>query len=328
MDTQSSSETDKGRNRKEKQRRLRRRATADRRKRRLNYGIDSVVRALLWLGRRLPYAARIRFIGFVATRVMSPLAGWPARIRENLGHVMPDMPRAERERLVRAVPVNAGRTFAEIYSGTEFADRLAHTPIEGPGLEILDEARDSGRPVILVTAHFGNYDAPRVALMARGCRIGALYRPMQNDYFNAHYVEAISAIGQPVFPTGRSGFGQLIKHVRGGGMVGMLVDIYAMRSPRLDFLGKPAPTALSAAELALKYDAPLIPTYGIRQPDGLSFRIVVEEPIPRSDAVTMTQALNDSLSALVRRHPDQWFWIHRRWKPERQGARAAARMGP
>lgn len=298
------------------------------RNRRADYGTDRAVRAMLWLGRRLPYAARVRFIGWAASRVIAPFAGWPERIRANLAHVMPEMPEAERERLVTAVPDNAGRTLAEIYSGAEFAAQIADTAIEGPGLAVIEAARDAGRPVIVVTAHFGNYDAPRVALLARGCNLAALYRPMRNRYFNDHYVEAISKIGEPVFPTGRHGLGRLIRHLRGGGMIGLLVDIYAKHAPELDFIGQPAPTALSAAEMALKYDAPLVPIYGLRQPDGLSFRVIAEAPVPPGDPVTMTQALNDSLAAHVRRHPEQWFWIHRRWKPERQRARAAARIGP
>ena len=75
-----------------------------------------------------------------------------------------------------------------------------------------------------------------------------------------------------------------------------------------------ARTALSAAELALKYDALLVPTYAVRRPDGLTFDIIVEPPIPHGSAKAMTQALNDSLETLVRQHMDQWFWVHRRWK--------------
>ena len=86
----------------------------------------------------------------------------------------------------------------------------------------------------------------------------------------------------------------------------------------LSFMGKPARTALSAAELALKYDALLVPVYGIRQPNGLDFKILVEPPIAHTTASEMTQALNDSLERLVRQHMDQWMWVHRRWKPERQ----------
>ncbi len=299
-----------------------------RRNNRADYAIDRALRAMLWLGRQLPYGARIRFIGWTASRVIAPIAGWRRRIRDNLDHVAPDMPRAERDRVVRMVPDNAGRTLAEIYSGAEFAAHVGGTQAEGPGLAALDAARDAGRPAIVVTGHFGNYDAPRAVLLARGCRLAGLYRPMRNRYFNDHYVAAIGRIGEPVFPTGRQGLGLLLRHLRHGGMVGMVVDVYAKHAPELDFMGQPAPTALSAAEMALKYDAPLVPVYGIRQPDGLTFRIVAEAPIPPSDPVTMTQALNDSLSALVRTHPEQWFWIHRRWKPERQRARAAATIGP
>lgn len=67
--------------------------------------------------------------------------------------------------------------------------------------------------------------------------------------------------------------------------------------------------------MALKYDAVLIPTYAIRQPDGLSFQIIVDPPIPQGTPEAMTQALNDNLERLIRRYPEQWFWIHRRWKP-------------
>ena len=68
------------------------------------------------------------------------------------------------------------------------------------------------------------------------------------------------------------------------------------------------------AELALKYNAALIPVYGLRDPDGFGFRIIALEEIPHSDPVTMTQAVNDGLEALVRNNMDQWFWVHRRWK--------------
>ena len=79
-------------------------------------------------------------------------------------------------------------------------------------------------------------------------------------------------------------------------------------------MGIPARTAVSAAELALRYDALLIPFYGIRQEDGLSFECVLEAPVPHSNPMTMTQALNDSLSARINASPEQWFWVHRRWR--------------
>ena len=70
-------------------------------------------------------------------------------------------------------------------------------------------------------------------------------------------------------------------------------------------------------EQALKYvsDHAGEASYAIRQPDGFDFEITVQQPITHSDPETMTQDVNDGLEALVRQHMDQWFWIHRRWKP-------------
>ncbi len=278
---------------------------------------DRALRSLIWVLLRLPYRWRVPLCGWVLSRVISPMAGYDARIRTNLALVMPDLPKAEVDRIVRAVPDNVGRTIIEIYSGAEFVARTRQYPLTGAGVAALDEAHQTSRPVILVTGHFGNYDASRAALIARGYRVGALYMPMGNPYFNAHYVRAISGIGTPLFPRGRSGLSAMVRHLRGGGMLGMLVDQHMRHGEQLTFFGEEALTALSAAELALKYDALLIPTYAVRRDDGLSFDIIVEAPIPHGTPEAMTQALNDSLETLVRQHIDQWFWIHRRWKGKR-----------
>jgi KDO2-lipid IV(A) lauroyltransferase len=84
----------------------------------------------------------------------------------------------------------------------------------------------------------------------------------------------------------------------------------------LDFVGHPARTSVSAAELALRFDALLVPFYGVRQPDGVGFEAVIEAPIPHSDPITMTQAMNDSLSKRILKNPEQWFWVPRRWRPD------------
>lgn len=275
------------------------------------------VRAVLGSALALPYRWRVPFAGWAAARLVAPLAGYDRRVRENLAFACPDLPEAEIHRLTRAVPDNLGRMLIEIYSGREFATRLQDATIRGPGAAAIQHAHDTHRPVLLVTGHFGNYDAVRAALIGRGYRVGGLYNPMRNGFFDAHYVRAISAIGTPLFPRGRKGLAEMIRFLRGGGMLGVVLDQYMRRGAPLTFFGKTAPTALSTAELALKYDALVVPIYGIRQPDGLSFEIVAERPIPHSDPVTMTQALNDSLEHRVRRNMEQWLWIHRRWKPGR-----------
>lgn len=283
--------------------------------RRLRYGATNIaLRAMFGLALALPYGWRVPLMGWLTSRVIAPLAGWRGRIRDNLAHVLPDLPAAKVAELVRTVPDNAGRTLIEIYSGPEFTARARRSSIEGPGLAALEQARAAGQPVILVTAHFGNYDAARAALIARGHNMGALYRRMRNPYFNAHYVRSISAIGQPMFEQGRAGMVQMVRHLKGGGVLGVLTDLHVHDAPALPFFGQPARTSLGTAELALKYKAVLIPTFSIRQENGLDFAIRLDAPIAHSDPETMTRAVNAALETLVRQHPGQWFWIHRRWK--------------
>jgi Kdo2-lipid IVA lauroyltransferase/acyltransferase len=275
---------------------------------------DRALRCLFWAMLRLPYSWRVPIAGKVVSRVVAPLAGYRKRVRDNLRLILPDLAPTEVTRIERAVPDNVGRTLIEIYSGSEFVSHAVTYPLTGSGVDALDDAHRSQRPVILVTGHFGNYDASRAALIAKGYRVGALYNPMKNPYFNQHYVAAISKIGTPLFPRGKKGLGDMVRHLKSGGMLGLLIDQSMHHGEPVTFFGHTALTALSAAELALKYDALVIPTYAVRQPDGLSFRIIVEAPIPHGDPVQMTQALNDSLEAIVRENLDQWFWIHRRWK--------------
>ncbi|MDW4496704.1 lauroyl acyltransferase [Sulfitobacter sp. D35] len=280
-----------------------------------HYLSNLVVVGVIRLALALPYATRVAFVGRVMRHVIGPLAGYRRRALMNLKLIWPERPDAERRAIAENCLDNMGRSFIENYSSAEFPVRMADLPLEGPGVAALESAAREKRPVILVTGHYGNYEAVRAALVGRGFDVGGLYRNMANPYFNDHYVQTMQAFGGPVFPQGRSGTAGFVRHLKSGGQLVLLFDQHVFRAPLFDFLGQPANTAMSAAELALRYDARLIPFYGIRQPDGLSFRGVLEAPVPHSDPVTMTQAMTDSLAARVRADPAQWFWVHRRWRP-------------
>ncbi len=292
------------------------------RRSRSDYLADLGLRAVIGLCLALPYRRRVPLMGWIVARIVSPLARWPRRIRENLAYVMPEMPEAEVRRLVRKVPDNFGRSMIEIYSGDPVPrSRARHCRLAEAASRRWQRRATTGQPVMLVTGHFGNYDAPRAALVAqrlsgrRPVSSGAqrlFQRPLFRRHRRAWRADVL---------TDRRDLPKMIRFIREGGMQGIVIDLNAFGGEHLDFLGKPALTAISAAEIALKYGALLVPIYGIRQPGGLDFDIRVEAPIPHSDPVTMTQALNDSLAALVRQYPDQWFWIHRRWKLPRDGVR-------
>ena len=276
--------------------------------------VNVAARGLIGLALALPYRWRVAFVGWLMRRVIGPFAGYGARARENLALVWPDRPEAERDAIAAASLDNAGRTLIENYSTRAFMALARTIEPEGPGYAALIEARNAGRPVILVSGHFGNYEAARAALVARGFDIGGLYRNLSNSYFNAHYVKTMQAFGGPVFPQGRTGTAGFVRHLKAGGQLVLLFDQDIANAPVLPFLGHPARTALSAAELALRLNAALIPFFAIRQPDGLTFRVEIDAPIAHSDPETMMRAVTDALETRVRANPGQWFWIHRRWK--------------
>jgi KDO2-lipid IV(A) lauroyltransferase len=281
-----------------------------------HYLSNMVIVGLIRLLLMLPYATRVRMMGTVVQHVIGPLAGYRRRALDNLALIWPDMPAEQRRQIASQCLNNVGRTFIENYSANDFPKRMATNQLVGAGVAPLEEAVAQGKPVILVSGHYGNYEATRAALVARGLNIGGLYRDMKNPYFNAHYVKTMEAFGGPVFPQGRRGTAGFVRHLKDGGQLVLLFDQHVFKAPLFDFLGQPANTAVSAAELALRYDALLIPFYGIRQPDGLTFETVLEAPIATSDAITMTQALSDSLAERVKADPGQWFWVHRRWRPQ------------
>jgi len=224
-----------------------------------HYLSNLVIVGLIRLALALPYEFRVRMMGAAVQNVIGPLAGYRRRALDNLAFIWPEMPLLERQKIAAKCLNNVGRTFIENYSAEDFPQRMASNEITGDGVAALEKSVADGRPVILVTGHYGNYEAMRAALVARGLNIGGLYRDMKNPFFNAHYVKTMEAFGGPVFAQGRRGTAGFVKHLKSGGQLVLLFDQHVFKAPSFDFLGQPANTAVSAAELALRYDALLIP---------------------------------------------------------------------
>jgi len=279
-----------------------------------DFALNLLLRGIIGFALLLPYRWRVPAMGGLMAQVLGPLAGYRRRALANLALVWPDMPTAARQTVARRALNNVGRSLIENYSPRLFRRRLAGTTATGPGVAVLQSRAATGQSVILASGHYGNYEAARHVLAAQGLEIAALYRPMSNRYVNAHYVQTLAAVGAPIFARGRAGTTGFVRHLKSGGTMAMLFDLHVVNGSPIPFLGKPALTALSAAEMALRYDAPLIPFYATRGADGLGFAVVLDAPIPRDTALNMTRALTRSLESRIAARPDQWFWIHRRWK--------------
>jgi KDO2-lipid IV(A) lauroyltransferase len=269
--------------------------------------------ALIGLARALPYRARLAFAAGVARALVALVPDLRRRVDGNLRLIFPDMPAAERRRIRSATADSFGRTMIEVMTRRAFQARHAWTGPTGPGWDALQAARAEGRGALLVSGHFGQWEAVRAALLANGIESGAMIRPVKNPFLNADYLANVEAGGGPVIGRDGAGLRELVRHLKGGGVMAVLLDQYTKRGAPIDFLGHPAPSGTAIAELAIKYRLPMIPVYGTRQPDGLSVAVEFEAPIPPSTAEAMTQAAADSLAARVRARPGQYYWLHRRW---------------
>jgi KDO2-lipid IV(A) lauroyltransferase len=262
----------------------------------------------------LPFRQRSAFMAWVMSQVVAPLAGYKKRVRKNLDRVWPENTPEHRDALTKEITGQIGRTVCELFSPQDLLAMSKKTELAGPGLAALEEARAANRPAIVISGHFGNYDIVRAKLIEQGFNVGALYRHMNNPFFHDFYLNNISTIGEPLFERGRPGLSKMVRHLKDGGTLAALIDVRANNGISLPFFDHSALTATSMAELALRYDAILIPFYGTRMPDGESFTADLEAPIPHTDPTTMTKALNASLEARILKNPEQWFWIHNRWK--------------
>ncbi len=271
------------------------------------------MRGLIGTLLRLPYETRVPAMGRALSGAIAPLAGYRKRAESNLAMIYPEMTVSQRQQIARDCCDNFGRTLIENYAWQEFSERLSEITPTGAGLTAVAQAASDQRPVMFVTAHYGNHEAPRQVLTNMGYTIGGLYRPMLNPYFNSHYAKTMTSWGGPVFEQGRRGTMGFARHLKSGGMGTLLFDVSA-KGISLPFLGHPAHTATSAADIALRMNAVVIPYFGIRQPDGLSFAVEVEAPITPASPEQMMTEMTARLEAQIARDPAQWFWVHRRWK--------------
>ena len=269
--------------------------------------------SMLTVNRWRAFDLRSRALGTACGTVMR----WypPARLRfgREARRVFPDMPRRARARLGQDMGRHMGRTLFEIYHLAEFQTQHQKFRVSGPGLDALKDAQAAGKGAIIVSGHFGQWEAIRSAIKIHGLESGAVYRPQKNRHYERRILAGIEAGGRPILATGHLGTRALVRRVKDGGIMSILLDEKYAEGVRIPFLGIDAMTSVSAAQLALKYDLPMIPAYGIRTDDGNAFDVVFEAPIPHSDSITMTRAFNDSLSRQIMANPEQWYWLLRRW---------------
>lgn len=279
------------------------------------------LRVVLTAAKMFPIEVQRKIFITTFSLIFAPVIGWQKRAYKNLSFAIPKLSDHEKRVLVKKICKNLGATLFEILTPVYLQRIAENTELIGPGVSRLEASMENGEPIILVSGHFGNYDIVRSYLIGRGLNLGALYRPLNNQWLNVLYERAISKTGTPLFPRNKVGLHAMLRHLKKRGSLALLIDQHMDTGLPLSFFGHRAYTSDAAAQFAMKYNMPLLPIYAIRQKNGKDFVIYVEKPIKEGSAADMTQKLNDSLETMIRKYIDQWAWPHNRWKRLRNKAK-------
>ncbi len=251
--------------------------------------------------------------------LLAPLGGllalWvPAyrrRIVDNLKIVQPDLDPAAQAQLIRS----AGAEFTRLMVEYAHLDRFLNgIEVRVHGLEHVTRPIAEGRGVLLVSAHLGNWETIRVATGRAGVECGIFYRAFNNRYLDRYTQRLIGRIGKPVLQKGSKGLRGLISHVSRGGALLILVDQRITGAPLIPFLGAPAETTTTAAEVALRNRAALVPAVARRNVRERRFDVWIEPEIVTDDPVAASARVNETIGRWIEEDPPQWFWFQRRWR--------------
>ena len=285
--------------------------------------LAQILFVLLKLTRLLPTGAALNIGGWL-TRNLAPFLREHRVAKKNLAAAFPDMSERQRKEILTGAWDNLGRTGVEYV----FLDRIFDFDPEAPGsghfeVDGIDQflaIRDSGKPAILFSAHLANWEILAVCAAAYDLDMTALFRP-PNNAFVAERLDRVR----------RETMGKLVPSMTGaaialsgtlerGGRVGLLVDQFYKRGPGLTFFGRKARTNPMLGMLARRFDCPVYGARTIRLADG-RFRLELYGPydLPRDESGAIDidetmQMVTSIVEGWVREHPDQWLWMHRRWR--------------
>ncbi|HKI26775.1 MAG TPA: lysophospholipid acyltransferase family protein [Candidatus Sulfotelmatobacter sp.] len=292
--------------------------------------------------RKLEYAAAwpfIKILGILPRRLSRAFAVGIAlavyllhvRLRRvgmrNLALAFPDKSEAERKRILRAEFTSLGRQLAEICQFPRYTLNNIEQIVVYDGLENYERAYARGKGVLFVTAHFGGWELSAFAHSLHGHWLHVVMRPMDNPYLDRllqsyRTMHGNKTVAKDDFVRG------LLGAMKAGETVGILMDTN-MTPPQgvfVDFFGIPACTASGLARIALRTDAAVVPGFTIWDDALGKYRLRFDPALElirtgdlEADIVANTQRFTKVIEDYVRKYPEQWLWVHRRWKTRPEG---------
>ncbi|MDE1149466.1 MAG: lauroyl acyltransferase [Azospirillaceae bacterium] len=261
-------------------------------------------------------------VGAWAGRTVGPRLRGHAKVLRRLERAMPELTPEQRRAIARQSWENLGRTMAE-YPHIKTISAQWDARIEMVGAEHLWALRDDGRPGICITAHLANWEMAALACHKMGLPLTMVYRAPNNPWVGRLLARARGPLQGFLVPKGRESARGLMSTIRGGGHIGVLTDQKLNEGIPVPFFGRDAMTGAFTADLALRYEAPIVPVRVTRLPatkGGPLFRVEAMAPMvleKAGDRATGTFAgmarVNALLESWVRAQPGQWMWSHNRW---------------
>ena len=182
----------------------------------------------------------------------------------------------------------------------------------------LRDLQDGGKGVLVLTAHLGHWDLLACSAAQSGIELSVVTRSIKASWLNRFWMEQRGSCGVRLLPEG-GGATSILRALRNNEVVAMVLDQHEPGGLVLPFLGRPAATGTALARVALRTGSPVVPIFLFRS--GTGYEVVIQEPIsrpqtgdPESDIVEYTKLFLETLESTIRLAPEQWLWLHRRWK--------------
>lgn len=238
----------------------------------------------------------------------------------NLEHAFPGWPSAEVQRVAQRVFRHFGRLLIEVLRFTQLPKDEMRAQLDFEGAERVRAALSHGKGVIFVSGHFGFWEIQGIGHALQLPPMAVVARPLDNPLLHGLLERARTRLGNSVIYR-RGGLRRIMRTLQANSIVAIMIDqhIQSADAVTVSFFGRPVATTSAVAQLALRTGAAIIPVFAVPVAHN-RYKLIYDEvvPPPALDCADplkdLTQRCTDVLERYVREHPDQWLWMHRRWR--------------
>ena len=255
-------------------------------------------------------------LGFLIGRLFGPIFRSKSLIVENLKKSNISIKQNYNE-VASNVLGNYGRIFSEYPFLKSFRNGQLNNFIEINGKNYLENILKEKKRVVFISGHFNNFELMAMQIEKVGIELSAIYRPLNNVFLNKT-MEKIRTqyICKNQIKKGMAGTRQVIRNLKKGSSVALMIDQRVREGSKVKFFGNLATTTTIPAQLIKKYKCELVPIY-IERKEKYYFKMHISKPIKVNTKKTtqeITLFLNTVLEKMILKNPDQWIWTHDRWK--------------